>query len=98
MLGPGEMEHNFQKHAISYEQLCDNPLLVRNPNLVVRVNDNYFNWDVSHTGINALRCKSQPCMLVGRWTAASVSGCVWQGHERQRLWYGARLTAQILLT
>ncbi len=55
MLGPGEMEHNFQKHAITYQQLCDNPLLVRSPNLVIRVNDNYFNWDVSRTGIDSLR-------------------------------------------
>eukprot|EP00042_Codosiga_hollandica_P046276 m.484758 g.484758 ORF g.484758 m.484758 type:complete len:787 (-) comp57204_c0_seq4:21-2381(-) len=46
VLGPGEMEDQFNRNMITYQQFCDNPLLTTDPNLVVRVNNRYFNWSV----------------------------------------------------
>ncbi|XP_055538156.1 phosphatidate phosphatase LPIN3 [Wyeomyia smithii] len=34
----------FEKHRLQYSDVCANPIIFSSPELVVRINDKYFNW------------------------------------------------------
>nr|XP_033770428.1 phosphatidate phosphatase LPIN3 [Geotrypetes seraphini]XP_033770429.1 phosphatidate phosphatase LPIN3 [Geotrypetes seraphini]XP_033770430.1 phosphatidate phosphatase LPIN3 [Geotrypetes seraphini]XP_033770431.1 phosphatidate phosphatase LPIN3 [Geotrypetes seraphini] len=48
-LGDGrEIQHEkFMQHALSYDTLSENPAILEDPNLVVRINNKYYNWTVA---------------------------------------------------
>ncbi|KAL3892441.1 hypothetical protein ACJMK2_004647 [Sinanodonta woodiana] len=37
----------FMQKIVTYEDLCENSTMLNNPELVVRVNDKYFNWNTA---------------------------------------------------
>lgn len=37
----------FEKFRVTYENFCNNPNLFMNPNLVVRIDDKYYNWQTA---------------------------------------------------
>ncbi|KND02493.1 phosphatidate phosphatase PAH1 [Spizellomyces punctatus DAOM BR117] len=41
---PEEGEELFQKNLITFESFCKNPELLMDPNLVFRINGNYYSW------------------------------------------------------
>ncbi|KAG8446178.1 hypothetical protein GDO86_013870 [Hymenochirus boettgeri] len=34
----------FQKHRISYSEFCNNPAIIEDPRLVLRIHNKYYNW------------------------------------------------------
>ena len=44
-----EMDAHFNKHIITFEQFCENPDILNNPNLVIRMGGRHFNWPVGMT-------------------------------------------------
>ncbi|NXK65841.1 LPIN3 phosphatase, partial [Sylvietta virens] len=45
----------FMEHMVSYQQFAENPRLVRDPNLVIMINDKYYNWAVAGPIVLALQ-------------------------------------------
>lgn len=43
----GPTEEEFQRHAVHYEEVCQNPALFASPNLVVKINSKYYSWSVA---------------------------------------------------
>ncbi|KAM9296511.1 phosphatidate phosphatase LPIN3 [Gastrophryne carolinensis] len=37
-------EDQFLKHKVSYSDFCQNPSLLENPNLVLKIHNKYYNW------------------------------------------------------
>ncbi|XP_072042421.1 phosphatidate phosphatase LPIN2-like isoform X2 [Amphiura filiformis] len=37
----------FNKHEISYSEFCKNPSILANPNLVLRIGDKFYNWQIA---------------------------------------------------
>ena len=40
----GPSEEQFLQHLVTYEDLANDPMLVENPNLVVRLDGKLYNW------------------------------------------------------
>ncbi|XP_045151435.1 phosphatidate phosphatase LPIN3 [Echinops telfairi] len=45
----------FTQHAVSYQDLCKNPSLLEDPNLVVEINKKHYNWAVAAPMILSLQ-------------------------------------------
>lgn len=37
----------FMSKIMTYEDLCENPAMLINPDLVVKIEDNYYNWQTA---------------------------------------------------
>ncbi|NXP42636.1 LPIN3 phosphatase, partial [Leiothrix lutea] len=54
--GNRQISHEkFMEHMVSYEQFAENPRLVSDPNLVIRINKKYYNWAVAGPIVLALQ-------------------------------------------
>ncbi|KAJ3055774.1 hypothetical protein HK097_009344 [Rhizophlyctis rosea] len=40
-------EENFSHQQISYEMFCENPSIMNDPNLIIKINGHYFSWAVA---------------------------------------------------
>ncbi|KAJ3044700.1 hypothetical protein HDV00_001104 [Rhizophlyctis rosea] len=40
-------ENNFVQNQISFEMFCGNPSIINDPNLIVKINGNYYSWAVA---------------------------------------------------
>ncbi|KAJ7403387.1 Phosphatidate phosphatase LPIN3 [Pitangus sulphuratus] len=40
-------QEKFMEHMVSYQQFAENPRLVNDPNLVILINNKYYNWAVA---------------------------------------------------
>ncbi|KAJ8336475.1 hypothetical protein SKAU_G00376950 [Synaphobranchus kaupii] len=47
-------KENFMKHIITYEEFSENPALIDNPDLVVRIADRYYSWALAAPQILSL--------------------------------------------
>ncbi|XP_050169564.1 LOW QUALITY PROTEIN: phosphatidate phosphatase LPIN3 [Myiozetetes cayanensis] len=46
--GSKQISHEkFMEHMVSYQQFAENPRLVNDPNLVILINNKYYNWAVA---------------------------------------------------
>ncbi|NWT66882.1 LPIN3 phosphatase, partial [Prunella himalayana] len=45
----------FMEHMVSYQQFAENPRLISDPNLVIRINKKYYNWAVAGPIVLALQ-------------------------------------------
>uniref|UniRef100_A0A8B9H981 phosphatidate phosphatase n=1 Tax=Astyanax mexicanus TaxID=7994 RepID=A0A8B9H981_ASTMX len=49
--GLGDNAHvnkeKFLEHIVTYQQFADNPAIIDNPNLVVRIDNRYYNWTLA---------------------------------------------------
>lgn len=43
----GPTDEEFERHAVQYEEVCQNPALFTSPNLVVRINHKFYSWSVA---------------------------------------------------
>ncbi|KAI4830875.1 hypothetical protein KUCAC02_002478 [Chaenocephalus aceratus] len=50
----------FQERAISYKQFSENPSLIDDPNLVVKIGNKYFNWNTAAPVMLAMQVYQKP--------------------------------------
>ncbi|XP_076011604.1 phosphatidate phosphatase LPIN1 isoform X2 [Genypterus blacodes] len=50
----------FQERAVSYQQFSDNPSLIDDPNLVVKIGNKYYNWSTAAPVMLALQVYQKP--------------------------------------
>ncbi|KAM8987824.1 phosphatidate phosphatase LPIN3 isoform 4-T5 [Ara ararauna] len=46
-LGSQRRQEKFMEHMVSYQQFAENPGLIDDPNLVILLNEKYYNWAVA---------------------------------------------------
>lgn len=40
-------DEKFNQHLVTHEALCDNPAVISDPNLVIRIGNKYYNWAIA---------------------------------------------------
>ncbi|KAM9308546.1 phosphatidate phosphatase LPIN2 [Gastrophryne carolinensis] len=62
-------KEKFKEHIITYQQFAENPGLIDNPNLVVRISNRYYNWVLAAPMILSLQVfqKNLPKNTVESW-------------------------------
>ncbi|KAG9479020.1 hypothetical protein GDO78_012606 [Eleutherodactylus coqui] len=62
-------KEKFKEHIITYQQFAENPGIIDNPNLVVRIHNRYYNWVLAAPMILSLQVfqKSLPKNTVESW-------------------------------
>ncbi|XP_075384856.1 phosphatidate phosphatase LPIN3 [Tenrec ecaudatus] len=76
----------FIQHAVSYQDLCKNPSLLEDPNLVVEINKKHYNWAVAAPMILSLQAfqKNLPQSTVDRLEKEKMP------RKRGRWWFSWR--------
>ncbi|MGH0146739.1 UNVERIFIED_CONTAM: hypothetical protein FKN15_055399 [Acipenser sinensis] len=78
---------NFMEHIITYQEFAENPGLIDNPNLVVRIANRYYNWTLAAPMILSLQTfqKRLPKTTVEAWVQEKMpkkSGSWWFWRKR----------------
>ncbi|KAM8966513.1 phosphatidate phosphatase LPIN2 isoform 2-T2 [Pelodytes ibericus] len=62
-------KEKFKEHLITYQQFAENPGLIDNPNLVVRINSRYYNWVLAAPMILSMQVfqKNLPKNTIEAW-------------------------------
>ncbi|XP_066480036.1 phosphatidate phosphatase LPIN2 [Tiliqua scincoides] len=62
-------KEKFMEHIITYHEFAENPALIDNPNLVIRIYNRYYNWALAAPMILSLQVfqKSLPQATVESW-------------------------------
>ncbi|XP_051578569.1 phosphatidate phosphatase LPIN2-like isoform X2 [Myxocyprinus asiaticus] len=62
-------KEKFLEHIVTYQEFADNPAIIDNPNLVVRIGNRYYNWTLAAPLILSLRAfqKNLPTATVDAW-------------------------------
>ncbi|CAL9701915.1 unnamed protein product [Knipowitschia caucasica] len=50
----------FQQRAVSYQQFSENPALIEDPNLVVKIGNKYYNWNTAAPVMLAMQVYQKP--------------------------------------
>ncbi|KAM7406318.1 hypothetical protein PAMP_000703 [Pampus punctatissimus] len=50
----------FQERAVSYQHFCENPSLIDDPNLVVKIGNKYYNWNTAAPVMLAMQVYHKP--------------------------------------
>nr|7KIH_A Chain A, Isoform 2 of Phosphatidate phosphatase LPIN1 [Mus musculus]7KIL_A Chain A, Isoform 2 of Phosphatidate phosphatase LPIN1 [Mus musculus]7KIL_B Chain B, Isoform 2 of Phosphatidate phosphatase LPIN1 [Mus musculus] len=50
----------FLEQAVSYQQFADNPAIIDDPNLVVKVGNKYYNWTTAAPLLLAMQAFQKP--------------------------------------
>lgn len=50
----------FQQRAVSYQQFSDNPSIIDDPNLVVKIGNKYYNWNTAAPVMLAMQVYQKP--------------------------------------
>lgn len=53
-------KEHFQQKSVSYQQFAENPSLIDNPNLVVKIDSKYYNWSTASPIILAMQAFQKP--------------------------------------
>ncbi|KAI5094529.1 phosphatidate phosphatase LPIN1 isoform X1 [Silurus meridionalis] len=53
-------KEHFQKKALSYQQFAENPTLIDDPNLVVKIGSKYYNWSTAAPILLAMQVFQKP--------------------------------------
>ncbi|XP_041101324.1 phosphatidate phosphatase LPIN2 isoform X2 [Polyodon spathula] len=80
-------KEKFLEHIITYQEFAENPGLIDNPNLVVRIANRYYNWTLAAPMILSLQTfqKSLPKTTVEAWVQEKMpkkSGRWWFWRKR----------------
>ncbi|VTJ89099.1 Hypothetical predicted protein, partial [Marmota monax] len=54
------MKDEFLEQAVSYQQFVDNPAIIDDPNLVVKIGNNYYNWTTAAPLLLAMQTFQKP--------------------------------------
>ncbi|KFQ33545.1 PREDICTED: phosphatidate phosphatase LPIN2, partial [Merops nubicus] len=80
----------FMEHIITYHEFAENPGLIENPNLVIRIYNRYYNWALAAPMVLSLQVfqKSLPKATVESWVKEKMpkkSGRWWFWRKRESL-------------
>ncbi|NXV72861.1 LPIN1 phosphatase, partial [Atlantisia rogersi] len=53
-------KEEFLEHAVSYQQFVDNPAIIDDPNLVVKIGNKYYNWTTAGPLLLAMQAFQKP--------------------------------------
>uniref|UniRef100_A0A803YRC1 LNS2/PITP domain-containing protein n=1 Tax=Meleagris gallopavo TaxID=9103 RepID=A0A803YRC1_MELGA len=82
-------KEKFMEHIITYHEFAENPGLIDNPNLVIRIYNRYYNWALAAPMILSLQVfqKSLPKATVESWVKEKMpkkSGRWWFWRKREK--------------
>ncbi|EHB18689.1 Lipin-2 [Heterocephalus glaber] len=83
-------KEKFMEHIITYQEFAENPGLIDNPNLVIRIYNRYYNWALAAPMILSLQVfqKSLPKATVESWVKDKMpkkSGRWWFWRKRESM-------------
>ncbi|XP_023418489.1 phosphatidate phosphatase LPIN2 isoform X2 [Cavia porcellus] len=83
-------KERFMEHIITYHEFAENPGLIDNPNLVIRIYNRYYNWALAAPMILSLQVfqKSLPKATVESWVKDKMpkkSGRWWFWRKRESM-------------
>ncbi|KAM6376334.1 LOW QUALITY PROTEIN: phosphatidate phosphatase LPIN2 [Alca torda] len=83
-------KEKFMEHIITYHEFAENPGLIDNPNLVIRIYNRYYNWALAAPMILSLQVfqKSLPKATVESWVKEKMpkkSGRWWFWRKRESM-------------
>ncbi|XP_054982582.1 phosphatidate phosphatase LPIN2 [Sorex araneus] len=83
-------KEKFMEHIITYHEFAENPGLIDNPNLVIRIYNRYYNWALAAPMILSLQVfqKSLPKATVESWVKDKMpkkSGRWWFWRKRENM-------------
>ncbi|XP_032149165.1 phosphatidate phosphatase LPIN2 isoform X2 [Sapajus apella] len=83
-------KEKFMEHIITYHEFAENPGLIDNPNLVIRIYNRYYNWALAAPMILSLQVfqKSLPKATVESWVKDKMpkkSGRWWFWRKRESM-------------
>ncbi|XP_057382183.1 phosphatidate phosphatase LPIN2 [Balaenoptera acutorostrata] len=83
-------KEKFMEHIITYHEFAENPGLIDNPNLVIRIYNRYYNWALAAPMILSLQVfqKSLPKATVESWVKDKMpkkSGRWWFWRKRESI-------------
>ncbi|XP_053324078.1 phosphatidate phosphatase LPIN2 isoform X2 [Spea bombifrons] len=83
-------KEKFKEHIITYQQFADNPGIIDNPNLVVRIHNRYYNWVLAAPMILSLQVfqKNLPKNTIESWMKEKMpkkSGRWWFWRKRDSM-------------
>uniref|UniRef100_A0A8C9L987 phosphatidate phosphatase n=1 Tax=Pavo cristatus TaxID=9049 RepID=A0A8C9L987_PAVCR len=55
-----EITKDFLEHAVTYQQFVDNPAIIDDPNLVVKIGNKYYNWTTAGPLLLAMQAFQKP--------------------------------------
>ncbi|PKU46181.1 hypothetical protein llap_3491 [Limosa lapponica baueri] len=87
---PSKKKEKFMEHIITYNEFAENPGLIDNPNLVIRIYNRYYNWALAAPMILSLQVfqKSLPKATVESWVKEKMpkkSGRWWFWRKRESM-------------
>ncbi|XP_055666430.1 phosphatidate phosphatase LPIN1 isoform X2 [Falco peregrinus] len=53
-------KEEFLEHAVTYQQFVDNPAIIDDPNLVVKIGNKYYNWNTAGPLLLAMQAFQKP--------------------------------------
>ncbi|NXP76998.1 LPIN2 phosphatase, partial [Ramphastos sulfuratus] len=87
----GQISHEkFLEHIITYQEFAENPGLIDNPNLVIKIYNRYYNWALAAPMILSLQVfqKSLPKATIESWVKEKMpkkSGGWWFWRKRENM-------------
>ncbi|KAG8442144.1 hypothetical protein GDO86_011080 [Hymenochirus boettgeri] len=83
-------KEKFKEHIITYQQFAENPGIIDNPNLVVRIYNRYYNWVLAAPMILSLQVfqKNLPKNTIESWVKEKMpkkSGRWWFWRKRENM-------------
>ncbi|PKU46671.1 phosphatidate phosphatase lpin1 [Limosa lapponica baueri] len=57
---PSRKKEEFLEHAVTYQQFVDNPAIIDDPNLVVKIGNKYYNWTTAGPLLLAMQAFQKP--------------------------------------
>ncbi|XP_012507573.1 PREDICTED: phosphatidate phosphatase LPIN2 [Propithecus coquereli] len=83
-------KEKFMEHIITYHEFAENPGLIDNPNLVIRIYNRYYNWALAAPMVLSLQVfqKSLPKATVESWVKDKMpkkSGRWWFWRKRESM-------------
>ncbi|CAI9173621.1 unnamed protein product [Rangifer tarandus platyrhynchus] len=83
-------KEKFMEHIITYHEFAENPGLIDNPSLVIRIYNRYYSWALAAPMVLSLQVfqKSLPKATVESWVKDKMpkkSGCWWFWHKRESI-------------
>ncbi|XP_053552397.1 phosphatidate phosphatase LPIN2 [Bombina bombina] len=83
-------KEKFKEHIVTYEQFAENPGIIDNPNLVVRIYNRYYNWVLAAPMILSMQVfqKNLPKNTIESWVKEKMpkkSGRWWFWRKRESM-------------
>ncbi|KAM4029165.1 phosphatidate phosphatase LPIN2 isoform 2-T2 [Anomaloglossus baeobatrachus] len=84
-------KEKFKEHIITYQQFAENPGIIDNPNLVVRIYNRYYNWVLAAPMILSLQVfqKSLPKNTIESWVKEKMP------KQSRRWWFWRKKDSMI---